>query len=186
MTLILAGFHYLSFVLIYCYWNADHWWKGQLQIYPLLRSLLPSICDGSQILFLFYPDVYWTPSLRSISNGSEVKWSEVKVAQLCPTLCDPMYYTVHDILQVRILEWVVLPFSRGSSQPRNRTQVSHIAGIFFTSWATGKPNNTRVGTLSVLLQIFSTQELNQGLLHCRQILYQLSYQGSPSQMDGTY
>ena len=44
-------------------------------------------------------------------------WSEVKVAQSCPTLCDPMNYTVHGILQARILEWVA--FSRGSSQPRS-------------------------------------------------------------------
>ena len=58
---------------------------------------------------------------------------KVKVAQLCPTLCDPMDYTVHGILQVRILKWVALPFSRGSSQPRDRTQVSLIAGRFFTS-----------------------------------------------------
>ena len=39
------------------------------------------------------------------------------IAQLCPTLCDPMDYTVHGILQARILEWVAVPFSRGSSQP---------------------------------------------------------------------
>jgi len=60
----------------------------------------------------------------------------VKVAQSCLTLCDPMNYTVHGILQVRILEWVVYLFSRGSSQPRDWTQVSLIAGRFFTSWAT--------------------------------------------------
>ena len=47
-----------------------------------------------------------------------------------------MDYTVHGILQARILEWVAFPFSRGSSQPRDRTQVSHIAGGFFTIWAT--------------------------------------------------
>ena len=62
----------------------------------------------------------------------------------CPqsylTLCNPMNYTVHGILQDRILEWVAISFSRGSSQPRNQTQVSCI---------------------------------------CRQILYQLSHQGSP-------
>ena len=46
-----------------------------------------------------------------------------------------MDYTVHGILQARILEWVVFPFSRGTSQPRDQTQVSHIAGGFFTSWA---------------------------------------------------
>ena len=43
---------------------------------------------------------------------------KVKVDELCLTLCDPMDYTVHGILQARILEWVTLPFSRGSSQPR--------------------------------------------------------------------
>ena len=52
-----------------------------------------------------------------------------------------MNYTVHGILQVRILEWVAFPFSRGSSQPRDQTQVSHIAGRFFTSWATREASN---------------------------------------------
>ena len=47
-----------------------------------------------------------------------------------------MDYTTHEILQVRIMEWVAFPFSRGSSQPKDRTQVSHIAGGFFASWAT--------------------------------------------------
>ena len=61
---------------------------------------------------------------------------KVKVAQLCSTLCDPEDYTVHGILQARILERVAFPFSRGSSQPRDQTQVSHVAGVFFTSWAT--------------------------------------------------
>ena len=56
----------------------------------------------------------------------------MKVAQSGLTLCNPMDYTVHGILQARILEWVASPFSRGSSQPRGRTQVSHIAGGFFT------------------------------------------------------
>ena len=60
---------------------------------------------------------------------------EVKVAQSCPTLCDPMDYTVHGILQARILEWVALPFSRGSSWSRNRTGVSCAIGRFLTNWA---------------------------------------------------
>ena len=62
--------------------------------------------------------------------------SEVKVAQLYPTLCDPVDYRVHGILQARILEWRAFPFSRESSQPRDRTQVSYITDWFFTSWAT--------------------------------------------------
>ena len=59
-----------------------------------------------------------------------------KVDQSCPTLCDPMNYIVHGILQTKILEWVAFPFSRGSSQHRGQIQVSHIAGRFFIGWAT--------------------------------------------------
>ena len=73
----------------------------------------------------------------------------------------------NSFLQARILEWVAVPFSRRSSRLRDWTQVSHIAGGFFTSWATqGMPTNTRVGNLSLLQWIFLTQESNQGLLHC--------------------
>ena len=68
------------------------------------------------------------------SRGRVEGWGlEVKVAQSCPTLGGPTDYTVHGILQARILEWVAVPFSRGSSQPRYRTQVSLITGRFFTS-----------------------------------------------------
>ena len=61
--------------------------------------------------------------------------------QSCPTLCHSTDYSlpgssVHRILQVKILEWVAMPSTRGSSWPRDRTQVSHIAGRFFTIWAT--------------------------------------------------
>ena len=67
--------------------------------------------------------------LSSVSNSMcRNKW--VKVSQSCPTL------PPHGILQARILEWVAFPFSRGSSQPRDWTQFSHIVGRFFTSWAT--------------------------------------------------
>ena len=127
------------------------------------------------------------------------------------------------ILQARILEWVAMPYSRGSSQHRDQTQVIKTKSpkprspalqvdsspseppekpkntgvvsptllweIFLTQedlWSSGlqadslpaeppeKPKNTGVGSLSLLQWIFATQELNRGLLHCRQILYQLS------------
>ena len=86
----------------------------------------------------------WRPAFRRRSHilTPSVIWVSsvtVKVAQSCLTLCDPMDYTdytVDGILQARILEWVAFPFSRGSSQPRDRTQVSCISGGFFTSWAT--------------------------------------------------
>ena len=77
---------------------------------------------------------------------------------------------VHGNLQARILEWVAFPFSRGSSQPRDRTQVSYIVGGFSTDWTTRE-----VGSLSLIQRIFLTQESNQGLLHCRRFLVQLSY-----------
>ena len=84
------------------------------------------------------------------SYGASVRKVKVKVTQSCWTLCDPMDYTVHGILQARILEWVAFPLSRGSSQPRDQTQFSHIEGGFFTSWAKGKHKNTGVDSLSLL------------------------------------
>ena len=70
----------------------------------------------------------------------------VLVTQSCPTLCNPMDCSppgssVHGIFQARLLEWVAISFSRGSPQPRNRTQISWIAGRFLTLWATGEATN---------------------------------------------
>ena len=71
---------------------------------------------------------------KEAQEGEDIYiYMKVKVAQSCLTLCDPMDYTVHGILQDRILEWIAFPFSKGSSQPRDQTQVSCIAGGFFTS-----------------------------------------------------
>ena len=67
--------------------------------------------------------------------GTYTEWNIESVTQSCLTLCDPMAYTVHGILQARILEWVAFPFSRGWSQPRDQTQVSHTVGGFLTNWA---------------------------------------------------
>ena len=79
-----------------------------------------------------------TPALAGVlfttaPPGKPVVQVKATVAQSCPALCDPMDCTVHGLLQARILEWVAGPFSRGSSQPRDQTQVSHTAGRFFTS-----------------------------------------------------
>ena len=73
------------------------------------------------------------------STFTYVKWSEV--TQSCPTLCDPMDCSppgssIRGILQARILEWAAISFSRGSSQPRDRTWVSCIAGRCFNHWGT--------------------------------------------------
>ena len=63
----------------------------------------------------------------------------MKVAQSCPTLCDPMDHTIHGLLQARILEWVAIPFSRGSSQPRDWIQVSHCKWILYQLSHQGSP-----------------------------------------------
>ena len=80
---------------------------------------------------------YYLPWLLSFS------WCSLKIYEHPVTLCDPIGYSLsgssaHGILQARILEWVAIPFSRGSSQPRDWNCVSRIAGRFFTLWATGE------------------------------------------------
>ena len=76
---------------------------------------------------------------------------KVKVAQSCPTLCDPMDCILHGILQARKLEWVAVPCSRGSSRLRNWTEVSCIAGGFFTSWAA-----TQIHIRAIVSSFFSS------------------------------
>ena len=69
--------------------------------------------------------ISWLQSLSAVIFGAQENKVKVKVAQLCLTLCDPVNYTVHGLLWARIVEWVAFPFSRGSSQPRDRTQLVH-------------------------------------------------------------
>ena len=83
---------------------------------------------------------YWVP-LECVCVCVCVSHSVVSIAQSCPPLWNPMDCSlpgsfVHGILQARKLEWVVMPFSRGSSHPRDQIQVSHTVDRFFTIWAT--------------------------------------------------
>ena len=80
------------------------------------------------------PSIFWKAFITSLRD----MWYSY------PTLCDPMDYTVHGILQASILEWVAYPFSRGSSRPRNWARVSCIAGRFFTSWANREALRSRL------------------------------------------
>ena len=75
------------------------------------------------------------------------------------------------ILQARTLEWVAMPSSRGSSPPRDQTQVSQLQENPLLSELSVKPMSTGVGSLSLLRGILLTQELNRGLLRYGQILY---------------
>ena len=97
-----------------------------------LKKVIKGLCQLNIIMFTkLTKQCYKTTNLHSF-----IIYLKVKVTQSCLTLCKPMDYTVHGILQVRILEWVAFLSSRGSFQPRDWTQVSCIAGRFFTSRAT--------------------------------------------------
>ena len=105
-------------------------------------------------------------------------------SQSCLTLWDPMGCSSHaplsmGIFQTRILDWVAMPSSRGSSQPRDWTQAFRIAGGFFTSWATREAHECWSGLLIPSPGDLPDPGIEPGLLHCRQILHQLSYEGSP-------
>ena len=98
----------------------------------LRRTILTVVHPGSE-------DPGWV-SAQSRNWYMALK-TKVSVAQSCLTLCNPMDFSlpgfsVHEILQAKILEWITIPFSRGSSWPRNQTWVSCTAGRFFTIWAT--------------------------------------------------
>ena len=90
---------------------------------------------------------------------------KLKVTQSCLSLCNTMDYTVHGILQSRILEWVAVPFSRRSSQRRDQTRSPALQADSLPAEPPGKPKNTGVGSLSLLQQIFPTQESNWGLAY---------------------
>ena len=96
----------------------------------------------------------------------------MKVIQSCLTLGNPMDYTVHGALQARILEWLAFPFFRDLPNSGIKPRYPALQVDSLPAELQGKPKYTGVGSLSLLQQIFQTQELNYGLLHCRQILYQ--------------
>ena len=81
---------------------------------------------------------------------------KVKVAQLCPALCNPMYFTVYGILQARILDWAAYPFTSGSLQPRNQIGVTCIAGGFFTNWAMRVRSTLQKQSVSLVTQLCPT------------------------------
>ena len=82
----------------------------------------------------------------------------VKIVQLCPTLFDPMDYTVHGILQVRILVWVAFPFSGNHPKPGIEPRFPALQADSLPAEPQGKFNSTGVGSLSLLQQTFLIQE----------------------------
>ena len=97
--------------------------------------LLESTLNSNEKVTVMFNNYEWKQVILLL----KVK-SESEVAQSCPTLCDPMDWSlpgssIRGIFQARTLEWVAISFSRGSSKPRDRTHVSRIAGRHFTIWA---------------------------------------------------
>src|SRR5574337_392253 len=104
--------------------------------------------------------------------------------ELCPTLVPPWTVACQVPLSMgfsRQEYWSGLPFPSPGDLPNPgiKPRSPELQADSLPAEPQGKPKNTGVGSLSLLQRIFLIQELNQGLLHCRQILYQLSYQGSP-------
>ena len=99
----------------------------------------------------------------------------MQVSQLCPSLCDPMDYTVHGILQARILEWVAFSSPGDLPNPGIKPRSPTLQIDSLPAEPQEKPKNTGVGSLSLLQGIFPTQGSNPGLPHCGQILYQLDH-----------
>ena len=115
--------------------------RASIPAWPLSHVCIN--CLALQSLDFVILKIYDTSNYVNSPFALTVVKVKMPVAQSCLTLCDPVDcsppgLSVHGILQARILEWVAIPFSRGSSRPRNRTQVSHIAGRFFIIWATSE------------------------------------------------
>ena len=116
-----------------------------------LRGLLGFLHFLFSFFFLCFVLWHWFSTIlssRLLICSWKWKWKLLSHVRLLVT---PWTVQVHGIFQARILEWVAVPFSRGSSQPRDQTQVSHIAGRFFTSWATREAQICSYASLILLL-----------------------------------
>ena len=141
-------------------WNTDHVFSSMcplLLIHHFTAVSLHSYTFFYRLSFLSISSCiphhgwyYLNPlSTKPFQNHSK---KESEVAQLCPTLCNPMDgslpgSSVHGVLKASKLEWVAITFSRGSSRPRGQTQVSHIAGGCFPVWATREALQNHIGSL---------------------------------------
>ena len=125
----------------------------EMHVYSYVHPYFTEVVNFWQCQMLQLTLFYDRLKIKKQCNVWKVK---VLVTQLCPILFDPLDCSppgsfVYGILQARILQWVAYPFSRGSSQPRDQTWVSCIAGRFFTIWATWEaPCNVYVYQITIL------------------------------------
>ena len=128
-------------------------------------SLIFPAIDASMVLFFFF-----------FPNKIVFFWKSLSCVWLFAT---PRTIALQAPLSMefsrQILEWVAIPFSRESSQSRDKTQLPTLQVDSLPSEPPGKPKDTGMGSLSLLQWIFPAQDSNWGLLYCRWILYQLSY-----------
>ena len=129
------------------------------------------------------PLFFWELECKSIHNTTcgclaglanhSVTLKVLKVTQSCLTLCNPIDSTVHGILQARILEWVAIPRYKGSSQPRDGSQLSRIAGGFFTSGTTREAHLATILKYSwnTCLQLLDMTFLGRGKVSFLRITY---------------
>ena len=117
-------------------------WHAVIHGVAKSRTWLSDWTELNQLIQITIKSLSLVTQMVQCNHKCPLKWKvkECEVIQLCLTLCDPMDCSlsgssVYGILQARILEWVVITFSRGSSQPRDRTWVSRIAGRHFTLMA---------------------------------------------------
>ena len=184
--------------------NTLHVWVlSHVQLCDLMNCSQPrfSVHEISQVRTLAWVT---SPSFRgSFQPRDQTRVScvsctgvNMKVAQSCPTLCDPMDYTVHGILQARILEWVAFPCSRGSSRPRTCA----LAGGFVTTkpscsplqwwesvdeqWETGNRKGSREKSASheTFLQVHAKQNLKSRLfkVHTKKHLFRRGCANAPT------
>ena len=139
-------------------------------------------------VILIYPwsESYHFAIIVGITWANMLKWSEVLVTQRCPTLFNPMDWgspgsSVHGILQRRILKWVAISFSRRSSQPRDRTQVSCIAGRLLTVWATSETLSRDILTGTFFFLLNSRLSLSEKAMapHSSTLAWQIPWTEEP-------
>ena len=141
----MTNYFVVSSPIVQMNWTSQESWFHLISSYSFCFS-----CDqflGSELRETTSPMKYNTAfSIGGTCILSQfylkVKVKSLSRVQLCdPVDCSPPGSSVHGILQARTLEWVAMPFSRGSSQPRDRTQVSCIVGRCFNLWATREALN---------------------------------------------
>ena len=129
-------------------------WSSQALLFPSSEG---SVCPTVNLSLQFCSKAIRLMCIHQalISNAEEVK-----VSESCPTLCDPMDYTVHGILQARILEWIAVPFSRGLPNPGIEPRSPAFQADSLPAEPQGKPKNPGVGSQSLLQGISLTKESN--------------------------